>query len=545
MTNFIKLKILYFEYIINKCLYKLIMSLNKEYIKELPSDNKSYGKYDNGNYDNNNEFKFNRFNKRQEVNVTAVLEDNKIPISCSINTDVIDITGYDIKPVFSERVDMPRFSLGFHHWIHASKSKTEENFKKFDKKKKVYQVVNGYERYVDNYDKSIGIISQKYEKNILSRAFYKLWEILCYYDLIDTSQTNFVSAHLAEGPGSFVQATIVFRQLYSKNIKNDSYHAITIHGDKNDEQEEDVPNKFFEHPNLKIHKTYNKSISRSSETKDNGDLTSTKTIKNFKKELNVKVDLVTGDGGFEWNNENIQEQECALLIYSQIITALQIQKKGGSFVLKMFEMFTKISCKFIIILKYFYETVYIVKPLTSRDSNSERYIICKNFKFDEKHKIHTYIDQMLDILDLKNNFMTDIYPDIDLPQKLILEILTINLDLSNLQFSVINKMIEYIEGSDYYGDKYNDFRDRQIRLTDYWVSIFMSEQNKNIENAKKIIAISEKMYSNKLEKTSKFITSNNLINLKKYILTKSEDKVLDTKVSDKKVLPKKPRKTKL
>ena len=100
------------------------MSLNKEYIKDLSSDNKSYGNYDNGNYDNN-ESKFNRFNKRQEVNVTAVLEDNKIPISCSINTDIIDITGYDIKPVFSERVDMPRFSLGFHHWIHASKSKTE------------------------------------------------------------------------------------------------------------------------------------------------------------------------------------------------------------------------------------------------------------------------------------------------------------------------------------------------------------------------------------------------------------------------------------
>ena len=460
----------------------------------------------------NDEILFNRYNKRQEINVTAVLEDNKIPISCPILTDVIDITKYDIQPMFTKYVDLPRFSLGFHHWIHASKSKTDENFKKFENKKKVYQVVNGYERYVDNYDKSIGIISEKYEKNILSRAFYKLWEILCYYDLIDNTQSNFVSAHLAEGPGSFVQATISFRQQYSKNVKNDSYHAITIHGDNDDDDKNS--HKFFVHPNLQVHKTYSKNVSRSKIDIDDGDLTSTKTITNFKKELGNKVDLVTGDGGFEWNNENIQEQECALLIYSQIVCALQIQKKGGSFVLKMFEMFTKISCKFIIILKYFYETVHIVKPLTSRESNSERYIICKKFKFNE----NPYTDKLLNVLDMNfsnNAFLNDIFPSIILPESLLSEILTINLDLSNLQFSVINKMIEYIEESDYYGDKYNNFRDRQIRLTDYWVSIFMSD--KNIENAKKLITVSEKLYSSKLEKTNKTIISNTVININKVL----------------------------
>ena len=47
-------------------------------------------------------------------------------------------------------------------------------------------------------------------------------------------------------------------------------------------------------------------------SRDNGDITDVKTISNFKRDIkkNKKyANLVTADGGFEWNNENYQEQE--------------------------------------------------------------------------------------------------------------------------------------------------------------------------------------------------------------------------------------------
>ena len=53
--------------------------------------------------------------------------------------------------------------MGFNHWIHATKNKTEV-FNTFKNKKKIYQVVNGYERYIDDYDKSIGNVSEEYFK---------------------------------------------------------------------------------------------------------------------------------------------------------------------------------------------------------------------------------------------------------------------------------------------------------------------------------------------------------------------------------------------
>ena len=98
-----------------------------------------------------------------------------------------------------------------------------EIIKQFKDKKKVYLVVNKFERYIDNYDQNIGSMSANYFglKNgipdILSRGFYKLWELLFMFDLIHLDQKNFVSAHLAEGPGSFIQATMFFRDKFCKN----------------------------------------------------------------------------------------------------------------------------------------------------------------------------------------------------------------------------------------------------------------------------------------------------------------------------------------
>jgi len=441
---------------------------------------------------------------------TVDLEDNKIPICKEIiltETEIPNFSSHECAPITHPDVAYPLFSLGFNHWIHASKNKTDI-FNTFTGKKRVYQVINGYERYVDDYDNSIGVVSKHFfglgtskdsRPNILSRAFYKLWEIFYFYDLIDLNEKNFVSAHLAEGPGSFIQACMFFREMFSKHSKSDKYHAITIHSESEDtsldlEKEfveyyaREKPQRFF------MHKTFDAQTAGGSKTKDNGDLTKTKTLNNFKKDIGTKVDLVTGDGGFDWDNENIQEQECAVLIYGQILAALNIQKKGGHFILKVFEMFTLLSVKFVLLLKYFYEEVHIMKPFTSRESNSERYLVCRKFKFSEG-QISGILKSMMDGLDQidknlssnKNNsvFLFDIFPTIKIPDNLILNMVSINTEITNQQFRVINKMIEYLDGSNFHGEIYAKYRNRQITLTQYWIDVFMTESSDfNVANIK-------------------------------------------------------------
>ena len=52
----------------------------------------------------------------------------------------------------------------------------------------------------------------------------------------------------------------------------------------------------------------------------------------------------------------------------------------GSFILKIYDCFSKLTSHFILLLSQYYRNVYIYKPFTSRSFNSERYIICTEFK---------------------------------------------------------------------------------------------------------------------------------------------------------------------
>ena len=93
--------------------------------------------------------------------VDVWLENNKNPINGLIGIEHTDLSQLvDANPVIRESPDYPRFALGFHHWMHASKNKTIM-FNQFASKKKVYNVVIGYERYIDDYEQSIGKVSKK------------------------------------------------------------------------------------------------------------------------------------------------------------------------------------------------------------------------------------------------------------------------------------------------------------------------------------------------------------------------------------------------
>ena len=57
--------------------------------------------------------------------------------------------------------EYPKFSLGFHHFIHQSKGKLVE-LEQFKGKKKVYLVFNKFERYIDDTDEDLDHMTTKY-----------------------------------------------------------------------------------------------------------------------------------------------------------------------------------------------------------------------------------------------------------------------------------------------------------------------------------------------------------------------------------------------
>ncbi|KAF9431470.1 FtsJ methyltransferase domain-containing protein 2 [Entomortierella beljakovae] len=91
------------------------------------------------------------------------------------------------------------------------------------------------------------------------------------------------------------------------------------------------------------------------------------------------VGLVSADGGVSVDgDEAVQETLLQRLILCQILTMFKILQKGGDFVVKVFDIFTPVTAGLIWILSRNFQKICVVKPLTSRPMNSERYVVCRH-----------------------------------------------------------------------------------------------------------------------------------------------------------------------
>jgi hypothetical protein len=233
--------------------------------------------------------KMSRYKKEEEYIEPTHIEDNKTPICLKLSAPKINIEKLSLSPIFRDDVNYPKFSLGFHHWIHASKSKSYK-FDAFKGKKKVYNVVNGYECNIDDYDKNISD-NKLFETSIICQDFYALWEVIFCYDLINPSNKSFKSLSITQNYGFSSQTIMTFRKLYCDN-KNDEYHVYNENIENSHENENEDEKEF--------------------------DKTNPKNIELNKK--NIKdIDLIVSECGKQWNLENIQEQQSAFMIYEQII----------------------------------------------------------------------------------------------------------------------------------------------------------------------------------------------------------------------------------
>jgi 23S rRNA U2552 (ribose-2'-O)-methylase RlmE/FtsJ len=440
-----------------------------------------------------------------------------------------NITEKNADVTFSNNICFAHFNLGFNHFIHKSKEeKMEKVEKEFSGRKKIYLVVLPFEKSLDktlnDTDISIGTAISSFIKsnvktgvsNMLSRAYLKLWEMIIYFDLIEDTE-QFTSAHIAEGPGSFVQATIMYRELQEKlkkikSCKKDKYYVVTMYSDNEHLQiQKDFINNYSKESSKRLYvletistTSLNKfeqegggagakdgdgakgGDSAGSKGGGDGDITKLNTIKLFggsgkTKGFAENADLVTADGGFDWKNETLQEQEAYKLIFGQIVTALKVQKNNGHFVLKVFETYTPITLKLIEILNSVYKEVYICKPFTSRSSNSEKYVVCKGFiKKNVTSKFMTQLESLVDKLEKNVNFnVVDLFTMYTIPENIYNNYRLINNELMKVQYHTINNIHAFANLETKNGKEYYEYLDKQVSSSKYWIDIFLNPDKYN------------------------------------------------------------------
>ena len=97
---------------------------------------------------------------------------------------------------------------------------------------------------------------------------------------------------------------------------------------------------------------------------------------------NDGANLYTSDVGIEIRKEELNQQEelTAFINYGQIVTGLLALAIGGTLITKQFTFYTPFSRSLIAIVASLFEETYIIKPKTSRPTNSEVYLVGKGFK---------------------------------------------------------------------------------------------------------------------------------------------------------------------
>ena len=408
------------------------------------------------------------------------------------------ILTYETELELSYNIEYPKFSLGFHHFIHQNKDKLNV-LVEFKDKKKVYLVMNKFEQLVDDYDKSIDNITKEYfklkpELGIIGRSFYKYWEILISFDLLQKDK-SIITAHIADR-GTSIQAISLFTEkLFSKNNKDDKYYSLSFKPSEITKHILPVDNSLVnQYKKEKSSKFVQNRIKRK-QSRSNQNMVELFDEKEIK-EITQKVDLIMAYSGYNWENKNVQEQEFHRLLLGEIIMAFKIQKKGGNFICKIYESFTKTTLKLVEVLLSVYDEIYVYKPFISRAYNSEKFLICKNFLgVDNKQieKLELLLDALLDGTNKTKN-IANIFPKFKLSDEIKNTFIKINTNISNNQLININEIIDFLNKQNYRGDTYNERRDMQIKSSEFWISRFLlneksldTERNKIIEENNKII----------------------------------------------------------
>ena len=320
--------------------------------------------------------------------------------------------------------------------------KNEEygNFKELDLTKcKIDYLSSECERYrraSAKYLHEYELVKIICKKKVISRAYFKLYEMIFFENIINLEHLDCL--FICEAPGGFIECVTDIRR--KKNLIT-SFMSVSIDNDiKYD--------KFLEPDNLLYGDITNINII---------DSTISKVISKYPNYL----DLITADGGFDIKIFNSQEIISTKLILCEIYMALRTQKKNGMFIIKYFDMFTHNSIITYLILCTFYKKVKIIKPKTSRNCNSERYLVCYSFVGINKinKKVVSDIREIIinytftqPSMENKYGTYTVLYPyfKFDTIPFLKSKLKNFNNNILNEQIKIINESIKMVYSKDLY-----------------------------------------------------------------------------------------------
>ncbi len=286
--------------------------------------------------------------------------------------------------------------------------------------------------YLDKKDEKIRRAAAKYlhehelvkiicKKQVISRAYFKLYEMIYFEPLIRNQSLD--CFFICEAPGGFIECVSDIRR--KKNLQT----------------------KFISISKLDNYIKYGNYLDHDSLLYgDVTDITTIdQTIRLTQQRFPNGFDLITADGGFDVKVFVAQEMLSSKLLLCEIYLAISTQKKNGIFIIKFFDMFSHNSVVYYLMLCSMYDYVKIIKPKSSRNCNSERYLICYNFKGGY---LKNQIREIIENFQLNETHCTKVFPNLQLPN--LEKLKSFNNILVYEQIKIIRESIKMVQSKSNY-----------------------------------------------------------------------------------------------
>jgi cap2 methyltransferase len=238
-------------------------------------------------------------------------------------------------------------------------------------------------RALDIFGRLKGRIRKDYNGQVVTNAWLKMYEILSSLPLRGAKGAELLSFHNAELPGAFVSATNHFMltrhpgvahrwvasSFYPPSAKDLGYSALMeFLGDR-----------------YGLYSSNRDAWVMGPAPQPSGDLTDADQIDAVSAEVMRRfpagVDLYTSDAGVDVSGDyNAQETTTALLNFGQVLSGLCCLAPGGALVTKQFTFFRPFTRSLIAVVSGLFDSLSIVKPRTSRPTNSEVYLVGTGFR---------------------------------------------------------------------------------------------------------------------------------------------------------------------
>lgn len=242
-----------------------------------------------------------------------------------------------------------------------------KNWEYYKKVVNPYELVYTQKKY-DSFPESICFLKP------LSRSYFKMVEILDLLSFKGYLSSWLKIGHVCEGPGGFIEAIVDISSKLNKKIQLSV--AMTLKSKQNNIPGWRKATRFIK-KNRMIRIIYGEDTT--------GNIMKPENQQYFVEYVMTtdnggKLDIFTADGGFDFSGDYMKQEEMVFpLLLASVKIGFEVLKKGGIFILKIFDFYHRSTVDLIYLLSCYFEEWTLYKPCMSRPCNPEHYFIGKGF----------------------------------------------------------------------------------------------------------------------------------------------------------------------